>query len=113
VTAELAPGGIELRRKPVVSRPPSWPVSRYHVFRGPSPTGGVLEVGTVDASDAPVFMDTETVPGARSVHLITAETVDGVQGRAAGPVPPIAPHPTAVVTLEVRPTRDAAGVSGR
>jgi len=58
-------------------------------------------VGTVDASDAPVFIDTGTVPGTRWVYLITAKTVDGVQGPAAGPVPAIAPHPTVVVTFEV------------
>ncbi len=101
MTAELASGRIELRWKPLLSRPPSRPISRYHVFRGPSPTGAVLEVGTVDASDAPVFIDTEPIPGTSPVYLITAETVDGVQGRAAGPVPAIAPHPTAVVTFEV------------
>jgi hypothetical protein len=101
VTAELAPGGIELRWKPVLSRPSSPPVCRYHVLRGPSPTGGVLEVGTVDASDSPVFIDIEPLPGTTSVYLITAETVDGVQGPAAGPVPAITAHPTVVATFEV------------
>jgi hypothetical protein len=101
LTADLAPGGIELRWKPVLSRPPSRAISRYHVFRGPSPTGAVLEVGTVDASDAPTFLDTDLRAGASVVYLVTAETVDGVQGPAAGPVPAIAPHPAVAVTFEV------------
>lgn len=84
----------------MLSRPPAAPVARYHVFRGPSPTGAVQELGTVEAGEAPEFTDVELLPEARAVYLITAESVDGRQGPAAGPIPVAGPA-TVLVTFEV------------
>lgn len=55
----------------------------------------------MDVSAAPEFIDSQVLPGATAVYLVTAKSVDGVQGPAAGPIPAVTAPPAVAASFEV------------